>query len=840
MKKPAKLILFLVLFMSRQVQSENYAPLDTNDPIQYFGQYIVYHNDTIILGPKAFFIDGRFNSDEIADNPFVFNSINTAAQHLTNGSETDPMVLYIAPWVYWIDDPDDPEVRNPGDGSVPYGLVIECKWLSFYGLNRNPENVVLASNRGQTLGAKGNFTMFLIMGDGISSENITFGNYCNVDLDYPLNPELNRKKRSDAIVQAQLIHCNGDKITARNSRFISRLNLCNFVGAKRILFDRCHMECTDDALCGTGVYKNCTFDFYSSKPFYHTTGTGAVFLNCDIRSFTRGNQYFTKANGQVAVIDTRFHSSSVEYIGWRDFPPPSIKNYQSNVTLNGHPITISKDDPESTVDITDLPELKAYKFNYRGKVIYNTYNLLRGNDDWDPEGIKHLVLKAEETNHTKYTSLPVQLKITPTAVTIETGKDASVLKADLFRFGNYDASKETVNWKISDRDTIFIHTEILENGRICNVIPGNKSDSTQQVLLTASTSSGLEGACRLYIKPEKLSSPEFEALPEIKKNSNGTLSVKYRLEKMKYEDQSLVSWYRCTDANGSHPIETAVSRMNIPMQQYELSAGDIGYFIKVKVAPRHLRSDAGQPVSYVLRKPIRQKDVKSDPDELQTNFMNICVKNQPEVIPGFWRFAPFDTSATEHTKRDAWYVGEGSGGSEGMTGLLQTGRYASMSYTPVGPTFGDMRVELTVTPFKTAGQGFSVAPLYMDVLIKYNPKTKTGYGVRFIRKTRYANTVDAALIEYKDGSVTPITEAVPTSCFRPQCRITIELKGDQLSVHASCLNDYYKAGYPPIVKDHVDLNAIVSPTREGSFGIEYNGGATTMINEVKIDWMTSE
>ncbi|MFC0877455.1 hypothetical protein ACE01N_12715 [Saccharicrinis sp. FJH2] len=836
MKKSFFLLALFVLSLTVNAQNNSYYPLDINDPVQFFATYIIYGNNTIQLGPKAFFIDGRLTSEEIADNPFVFNTINEAAKHLTDGTEDEPMVLYIAPWVYWIDNPDDPEVRDPGDGSVPYGLVIKCDWLRFYGLNQNPENVVLACNRGQTLGAKGNFTMFRFWGNGTSSENITFGNYCNVDLKYPLNPELNRKKRSDAIVQAQLIHCNGDKIIARNTHFISRLNLCNFVGAKRILFENCHMECTDDALCGTGVYKDCTFDFYSSKPFYHTSGTGAVFLNCDIRSYTRGTQYFTKANGQVAVIDTRFHADALNYIGWRDFPPPFMKNYQSNVTLNGKQITISKNDPQNTIDITGSPELNAYKFNYKGKVIYNTFNLLKGNDDWDPEGIKETVLKAEKENKISLTKIPVQLKIKASENTIETGKDASVLKVDLIRFGNYEAAAESVNWNISERDKAFIKTEISKNGNVCEVIPANTSDSVQKVLLTASNISGLEGAISLSIKPAKLNPPAFVSLPKIEKNIDGTLSVNYRLEKMKYEDESLVSWFRCSDANCENPIETAVSRQNKPLLHYELSAGDIGYYIMVKVAPKHLRSDAGPLKSYILQKPIRKKDVNADPLTLQTDFMNVCVKNQPEVIPGFWRFAPFDTSAIKDFNRDAWYVGEGSGGSEGMTGLLQTGRYASMSYTPVGPTFGDMRAELTITPFKTAGQGFSVAPLYMDVLISYNPVTKTGYGIRFIRKTKFANTVEAYLVEYNNGYVNQLTEAVSTSCFRPQCRITIELTGDKLTAHAFCLNDYYKAAYPPKVKDHVDLEAIVLPNREGSFGIEYNGGATTMINELVIKW----
>ena len=98
---------------------------------------------------------------------------------------------------------------------------------------------------------------------------------------------------------------------ARNTRFMSRLNTGPFWGSKRTLFDRCHFESTDDALNGTAVYLNCTFGIYSSKPFGHTSGTGAVFLNCDIQSFTREKQYFVKGTGPVAAIDTRFTAENL-------------------------------------------------------------------------------------------------------------------------------------------------------------------------------------------------------------------------------------------------------------------------------------------------------------------------------------------------------------------------------------------------------------------------------------------------------------------------------------------------------------------------------------------------
>src|SRR5678809_945154 len=296
--KKGSLIAFYVLvaLFSYSQGIENYHSLDAKNPVYFGGSFIVYNRDTIQLDPHAFFIDGRLSDAVIDKYPYVFNSVNKAARKLTNGAENSPMTLYIAPYVYWIDNPDDTVTRVGENGQPPFGLVIKCEWLKFHGLSDDPKNVVLACNRGQTIGAKGNFTMFRFFGNGTAAENITFGNYCNVDLSYPLLPTLSRMKRASAIVQAQLIICDGDKILARNSRFISRLNLCPFVGAKRILFDRCHFESTDDALCGTGVYLNCDFDVYSSKPFYRTNGTGAVFLNCDITSFVKDEQYFTKVN----------------------------------------------------------------------------------------------------------------------------------------------------------------------------------------------------------------------------------------------------------------------------------------------------------------------------------------------------------------------------------------------------------------------------------------------------------------------------------------------------------------------------------------------------------------
>jgi hypothetical protein len=816
-------------------QPFSYKSLDPLDPVLFYETYIVYKSDTISLGAKAFFIDGQLSDETAAKYPYVFNSINEAAKYLTPGAEGSPMVLYIAPYVYWIDNPDDPAERTPREGPTPYGLIINCEWLRFYGLTDNPENVVLACNRGQTIGARGNFTMFKISGNGISSENITFGNYCNVDLEYMLLPQLNRKKRATAIVQAQLIHCNGDKIVARNTNFISRLNLCPFVGGKRVLFDRCHFESTDDALCGTGVYLNCSFDFYASKPFYRTIGTGAVFLNCDIRSFTRGKQYFTKANGQLALVDTRISSQTLTYIGWNDNPPFDARNYQYNVSLNGQPQMIDKLNPAITIDMAGKPLLDAYLFNYKGKTIYNTYNLLCGDDNWDPMDIKGTLLDAEIKSGKKLTSVPVQLQISPNITSLETGKDDIILTAKTFRFGNFEIAPGPVRWSVSPEDEPIVNLIVSNNSRSCKVVPTNRNDGTRQLIITAAMPSGLEAACILHVSPSMLEAPKFSVAPHIIDDKSGRLSVKYKLD-TKYTDQSLVNWYRSADPSGKDTTRVAVSRMDTPMTDYELSAGDIGYYIMASVSPKHIRCHAGKATMAILKKPVTASDIKTNNKKLYTNFNHFPTIDQPEIIPGFWTRAPFNGQIHTRENTGSWYYGEGGNGAEGRHGLIPSGRSASLLYTPVGNSFGDMTLNLVVSPFKSAGQGFSIAYLYMDILIKMDTRTMTGYALRFIRTTKYHDAVDCYFVRYENDSVTAISKPVSTSCFKSPCNIEIEVKGNILRAHAATTSMDPEIPEKPGVAKEINIETTIESNIFGSFGIQFNGGAPSVIEEIIAEW----
>lgn len=290
--------------------------------------------------PRCLYVNDKKKTSE---KTYVFNHISEALRYAErHNTHDDTTYIYIEPSVYWLDNPDDETIRRPRTGSVPYGMELVISNVKLVGITGNPEDVVLAVNRGQTQGADGNYTMLHIKGNNITAENITFGNYCNVDLIYKRDSRKNRSKRKDAIVQAQIAICEGDYYTLRNCHFISRLNLCPFVGAKHTEFYDCYFECTDDALCGTGIYNHCRFTFFSGKPFYTTDKEiGAHFIDCDIHSKTQGTQYLTKMSGPVTMERCRWTSDDTNLrIEWDKRPNPRYYCVMKECTLNGKPLDV--------------------------------------------------------------------------------------------------------------------------------------------------------------------------------------------------------------------------------------------------------------------------------------------------------------------------------------------------------------------------------------------------------------------------------------------------------------------------------------------------------------------
>ena len=830
---------------------EGYTPMDSSDPVEFGGTYIKYQGETIQLSETAIYLDGSLSDELAAQYPYVYNDITKAlsADALKNGTADNPMTVYVAPYVYWIDDPAATDTVQKTEGySVPYGMVVNSEYLTIKGLTGNPDDVVLAGNRGQSHASNGNYTMFRFNCSGaLTVKNITIGNYCSVDLDYPLMSELNQAKRTETITQAQLADVSGDKMFADNCNFISRLNLDPINGASRSLYNNCHFESTDDALNANAVYVGCDFDFYGNRPLYSSYGTGSTFLgctfNCKILNVeAEPTQFFTKEGGTITAVDCVYNSNlSVPIsIGWTKTPSTSLKCYQSNIIHNGQSITIGGEGAKETVDMTGKSVLDAYKVVSGGKTYYNTYNLLKGSDDWDPLGVKDVIKAAGQD------TVATQLSITSDVTEIESGKETASIGGTVNYFYGTNDTTQKITYSVSDEDKAYV--KLTDNGDgTCKVEGTNNDDAARKVIINASTESGLEAAVGITVKPSKIEAPAFTKAPVITNDGQGSLKVDYSLDLGSREDMSAISWYRCTDAEGSNPILVAVTRNDSPEYTYKLTAGDVGYYIMAKVESKNIRSDYGTPVNTVYDKAIGVKDVRSK--NFATDFSNFPNVKQSEIKAGFWTVdynRPADTESFGSWQgadtEEPWKYGTTGNGCVGA-GLYEGTQGARLMYTPVEGTYGDMSLKLVVDPAKTAGQGFGSAGQYMDVLLKFDTSTLTGYGLRIVRTKASSNAVTFVLVKYDNGTVTEISDEVIASCYATGCTISLKVEGNKLTAHVETpteqLADQAAKGYPHVV----DLTADIAANSFGGVAIQHTGttGAggwqnTTMLHNLDITW----
>ncbi len=809
------------------------------------------------------------------------------------------ITVYIAPYVYWIDDPDAEDTVYPEEGyGEPYGMVVDCDSLKLTGLTEKPSEVVLAGNRGQSHGAKGNYTMFFFQVRHLELANLTMGNYCSVDLDYPSCPTLGHKRRTGVITQAQLAGQSGDKLFARNCSFVSRLNLCPVCGGKRCLYVHCHFESTDDALNGRAVYVECDFDFYGSRPLYDTRDSGAVFLGCRFRSRIKGDgldykQYFTKESGPVTVVDCEYRCEGDGFppIGWTKYPRPGLKCYQYQVSLVGCPanprqfglteqeqdssrrlIVISGEGAPETVTMEGKELLQGYRLETEKGIVYNTFNLLRGMDGWDPMEMKAYALEMGRDR------IPTLLKVEITgrvprfekmdggsigssnsigSNSIRSsiiGKEGVILRAKAFYYYGREAENTKITCRVSEQDRAYVKLTEYGDGS-CLAEGCSHDDVEHRVLVLAAAPEGLEGAVELTIYPQLMEAPDFLEAPVLAWEEKGSCRLRYVLDSGAYEDRTMISWYRCEDMEGRNPVLTAVTRGE-PLRTYSLTDGDAGYYLMAKLVPCHMRSRQGRETVVISERPVTEDDMLKQQCETEdgvwkilvsTDFSSMPVTSQEWVRPGFWTVdcgRPADTMdfakweqgdeadcggeddggcssgcdrecAGEYGiecigKRDRtpWKYGQTGNGSVGW-GFYQNVQGARLLYTPVEGEYGDMKLRLLADPAKTAGQGFGSAGQYMDICIKFDTLSLTGYGVRVIRTAEASDGVRFVPVQYDHGKVQYLSEGVLTSCYYTGCEIMLTAEGQQMRIHGESKAlgaTERKCGYEAVVDMAVEVD----------------------------------
>jgi hypothetical protein len=730
-------------------------------------------------------VDGSLKADDPGARKF--RTVEAAYAAASAGTPDKPTVIGIMPNVYLL----------PGKGTQT-GLSITKNDITLLGLTDDRRKVVLADNRGNQEGAgvKGasnnGFTM-MVEADGFSAINLSIVNYCNMDYDYPGDASKSLKKRSDVITQAVAAQFIGDRLYVSHVAFLSRLDTM-FVRSKRSYFTNAYVEGTDDFIGGgdDGIWKDSEVLYAAGNGV--SFSTGIVFLNTVFKA-TKGLEFYKIDRLPIALIDSTLPAPRPDApLAWMAWKAQERTNYYSltyrSKDTNGKPVSLI-DSIVGTPRRTMGRELSAEEAR-----AFNPWNLLHSSPDgkvdgWDPA---HVRAKYEGEK-----SQVFRMALTNANSSIRTGDKGVVIGGSVLPV---DAKDKTIRWSTESK----LVTLSAKEGDSVTVTGANTTNRAEYVPVKAAAANGFYATAWVYVEPKYVDPPKFTEKPVLDAPALGKVSVKYALALDGREDQSVVSWYLCANVTCASERKVAVSRGNVPLKSYELGEGAVGKFVKVTVAPKHNISEPGEAVSAMAARTIEAKDVVTT--TVSPKFRNFVEAENTGFENDFW------------TVKGTWTVEAGENFVDGY-GLRVGLAGASLFYVNDGPV-GDMTLKVVMDPEKVQGQGFGVPGSAgdeeknqrADIFIKYDPRTKTGYSLRFWRTNLSAEKCMFQLYKIVNGKGSPVSDAQQlTGVFKPQTTITLSIIGDKFTVKGSNTVDH----------ETLSLEGTVEPNLWGGAGAFWSG-----------------
>jgi len=789
---------------------------------------IKYQGRDIKLNERSLYINARLEQKNLGK--YAFRTLQDAAACAKDGTSNDPTIIYLEPDVYWTNNPYDENKENE-----LIGLRLPQANITLIGLADNPEHTIIAGDRGQMAGAIGNWNTIGV-GDGFKAYNITFGNYCNLDLIYSRDPTKNHRKRQETITQAQVLTtAHGgrmDKWVFENCRFISFLNV--FAAGRepeRAYFKNCFFQCTDDAIGsgGMSIFERCRFRFYANHPSWGGSRILQAYLGCSFETVLRDPKanptiFFAKNNAIFAVVDCHFDGNA-RRLEWTDILSNQARHYVYHNTLNGEPVMISAGHPELSVELSE-ESLKAFKIGDQ----YNIYNLLRGDDDWDPARQKELL--------NQYGDLAFRLQLNASKTLLD-GATGAEVKVSYILYPARTRQETPIKWTVSDPKLL----SFVSTGDGALLVKGtNTSEEMKRGYIKGETVSGIVALVYFDVSGIPAPAPRISKALHSSEPSMGKVSADYTLDLQHKRDFSLITWYRARRDDGSDTLQVAVSRMNQPYKDYKLSSGDVGYYLIAEIEPRHETSETGKAV-FARSRRIKPNDIGSE--SLSTDFKNIPTRRNEIIRNGFWTidtYRPKDLNpdyAWQPAPGDGWAYGEGEVETAGRQGLFTLGRGARLLYTQTRQ-HRNMHLELELSPQKAAGQGFgSATGQYLDVYTKYDTKRMSGYGLRIERTPAYGNGVLVSLYKYENGIGTPLGPHQYTSAFLPGCQITLSVKDKILSARVTTSSEQQQGQKDSGLAHEVNLSAEINPDASAGFGVQHTGstgGNRLMLERLRVSY----
>jgi hypothetical protein len=746
-------------------------------------------------------VDGNLERNDPAN--LTFKTLQAAYAAATPGTEDKRTVIGIKPNVYML---PATEPRTPS-------MRITKNYITFLGLTDNRRTVVLADNRGLQQGAEDDGYILDVDAVGFTMKNLTVINFCNTDYEYPGNSSKNLTKRSDVITQAVALQASGDKHVYENVALLSRLDTM-FLRTTRSYFKNVYIEGTDDWMGGGQI------SVWEDSTLVYPTGSGVmsasnvVFRNCRFEA-TKGMQFYKAEYNAAArpnvlinsILPVASPQSPVAWVRGKAAPRPGVYSLTyHNKDAAGHPAVVYDSNLEAPA-FTYFRELSDNEVR-----AYNPWNLLRAApngmvDNWDPAGVR----QQYETDGEG--SLVYRMAVTGSGVTIRTGGEGATIGTTVTPNRATDAG---ITWSTTSNLISLNRT----TGPNVVVTARNTTARSEWAPIKAAIPNGFYVTAYVYAEPAYINAPAITSAPKLSAPQNGEVAVVYALDLGTHEDQSLVSWSICDDAACAKAREVAVSRGNQPLKTLRLMPGFAGKFIRVAVQPKIEISEAAPAVYAISTAPIAPSAIPSA--NVSLGFRSLVTTPAESYARGLWTIlGPWSVVAEKELLN-----GYGALSGNGPASLLYQEDVER----------GDMQFDLFMTPEKTAGQGFSVpgSPsetgprnLHSDVYIKYDPRTKNGYALRFWRTTLSASKCMFQLYQIVNGVGSPIDDRqVLSGVLKPDTTMTLKITGSRFTVDAANSDD----------TETLHLEGTIKPNRFGGAGVFWPGGSANTYSRMDVSY----
>ncbi len=804
---------------------------------------------------NAYATDDELASPYVAATLQTLGTLSDDQRHLTLPAGT---TVYVAPGVYWTDQ----TYREGGVIDPPnIGLSVLGEDVTFLGLTDDATDAIVAGNRGEGgesgLGANGSWYS-LGVSSGFRSENLTIANYAQQDLVYPRDPSQDVAKRIDSKNHAEVLtRADGtgtpDRLTFENTRFVGYLNMMANLSPARAYFKDSFFQLTDDSIFsgGTNVYEHCTFHFFGNHPSYNGADKGgiAVLLGSTVvgmPQMTATDLYLAKqsspigpdANAIFAVLDTQF-TGRIQSVEWENVVREDARHFVSNNTIgdDGTPLVISPAQPQTSVALTG-DALDAFKVGDE----YNVYNLLKGDDGWDPKG-------QHDAAWEPYANLPYRFLVGATGKTLYSDRtddtNRAVLTPAPAPVGSVDA-----------RDTTWSYdTDLLDGtvdpatGVLTVTARPNRTGAVVRTIVTATLPSGLSAGATLSIRPVAVPPPVVTGT-SIGLGAD-VATLRYMLDQLGYTDTSVIDWYRESGPDTTDGVHVGTMRndaagffVDDPYTDYALSRYDVGSYLRAVITPKYEFSGSGSPVTVRTTRPVTAADVTTT--TLSTDFKNLFLTDEDHLTTqGRWFFDRVTGTAVP------WGWGIGTNGTDKVWGLQNNsgGTGTRLVFGQPG-SYGDMAFTLDYSSSKVEGQGFGGNGQFLDLYVKYDAAARTGYGLHVERTAAGGSNATIWTLSRYDGDTrTALTEPLRTAAFMPKSTLTVSVAGDTLRVEASTLSARTPLQVEQGLGNTVDLawtdsTGALAATTAGGFGVrinnsgnssyDYAGSGTTTNNTVML------